>query len=441
MRDFVLPPAQLIGLKSLFFAFHRSRSAIDDYRNRQLHRLVRHAYEKVPYYRKLFDVHGVRPCDIQTIDDLRTIPITSKKDMQQSIPREVIARGVDSRNLIVHKTGGSTGEPSVIYRTWFEERLLQAFRHRAMFALGGKPTDKMFFVGRVRPPDPNDHQFFMRVANAFGIQRIVRADCFLPFSEIMGLFQQHHIDILYGLTGALFQFALEIVQGRHPIKKPRLVISGGEQITTYMRRQIEVAFDVPVFDTYGSHEFNLLAWECKNTGEYHLCDDTVILEVLKDGRPAKPGEQGQLIGTNLLSYAMPFIRYHLEDIVTQGSPECSCGAPFSTIQKIDGRMIDYLVVDKDKKIHPYQIVRLLVHDPEPWVRQYQIVQESVNRILLKVSPLFPVGFDKLQKIEKKVSSILGKDDLFRIELVPNIPRESSGKYVLCKSFVTSMYDN
>jgi len=82
---------------------------------------------------------------------------------------------------------------------------------------------------------------------------------------------------------------------------------GGETLTEPMRKEIQQAFGGPVYATYGSQELNLIAWECKETGELHTCDDGVMVEVLADGRAAGPGERGELVGTNLHFDAMLFI--------------------------------------------------------------------------------------------------------------------------------------
>lgn len=437
----MIKTSQAAGFKSFLTTPYRSRSTLEAYRNRQLCRLVKHAFMKVPYYRKMCQAHGLTHRDIQSVDDLWKIPVTSKKDLQQARPDEIVAQDVDPKKLIVRKTSGSTGEPSTIRRTWFEERLLQAFRHRAMFSFGQTLTDQNFFVGRIRPVHPRDRQILIRAANSLGMLRTNRADCLLPCAEIIAIYEQHAVDILRGLTGSLFQIASELIHKDCRVHSPRFIVTGGEQLTPFMRRQIQVAFQAPVFDTYGSHEFNLLAWECKETGQYHVCDDLILFEVLKDGRRVEPGEQGEVVVTNLLSKAMPFLRYRLGDVVTQGFSQCPCGAPFSTIEEIQGRMIDYLLVEDGKKsLHPYEIIRHLVHDQKPWISQYQIVQESLSRIVLKAVPLCAVESEKLQQIEEKVSTVLGKQTEFSIQLVSHIPREPSGKYVVCRSLLKSMYE-
>ena len=159
-------------------------------------------------------------------------------------------------------------------------------------------------------------------------------------------------DALTGFPGVLVRIAQSLTEADRRVLRPRFVVAGGEVLTPVMRKQIRDAFRAPVFETYASHEFSLIASECQETGESHVCDDGMILEVIKDGRPAAPGERGEVVGTALHSFAMPFVRYRLGDVVTQSSGTCACGQPFSTIRTIQGRMIDYFPLPSGRLMHP-----------------------------------------------------------------------------------------
>src|SRR3990170_8119245 len=123
--------SQLSNLYSLLRHPHVARDEIVSFQNRQLRRLVTHAYENVPYYRRLFDQNGIKPKYIQSVSDLPAIPITSKKDLQSLPVEEIVARGVNPKSLIRHRTSGASGEPFTILRTWIEEHLLGSLRRAA----------------------------------------------------------------------------------------------------------------------------------------------------------------------------------------------------------------------------------------------------------------------------------------------------------------------
>jgi phenylacetate-CoA ligase len=223
--------------------------------------------------------------------------------------------------------------------------------------------------------------------------------------------------------------------------RPRLIIVGGEVLTPLMRRRLSEAFGTSVRQTYGSHEFPLLGWECGQTGELHTCDDGLILEVLHEGRPAEPGEMGEVVATNLHAYSMPFIRYRLGDVATRGAQSCGCGAPFSTIRNIQGRMIDYFPLPDGRMIHPYQILSSFITGGDSWIRQYQLLQERRDRIVLRVLPVRAPEEEFIAQLERSVRPLLGPEVEFQVQLVDTLPLEPSGKFRPSRSLVYSAYDD
>lgn len=436
---FVIRPLTTIPV--LFLHSLVGRKWIELYRNQQLNRLVFHAYKYVPYYRELFSRAGIKPCDIRTAEDLKTIPITSKKDIQQLPPNSIISNGIDPESLIVRKTSGSSGESMIIKRTWFEERLLQAFRYRAMFSIGYRMNDRFASIQLNREIDPNDNQILLRIANTFGFNLKLKIDCRQPFENILRSLAAYRPEILSGYPGVLSMVAERMTDLNRRKITPRLVITGGEVLTPSMRKQISRSFCAPVFDVYGSHEYNLIAWECLLTGEYHVSDDSLILEIIENGNPVKEGEMGEVVATNLHSFAMPFIRYRLGDIVTKGSSVCRCGKPFSTIKSIQGRMIDYLHLPDGRIIHPYEITSWIRKESSQWIQKYQMLQESKDRIIMQVIPFENFPPQKFKDIEEKIRLFLGKDVEFQITLVNSIDIEKTGKFRVSRSMVHSRYDN
>ena len=157
-----------------------------------------------------------------------------------------------------------------------------------------------------------------------------------------------------------------------------------------------------------------MAWECRHSGDLHTCDDGVLVEVLRDGQPVEPGERGEVVVTNLHAYAMPFIRYRIGDLATRGAP-CACGAPFSTIGEIQGRMIDYFPLPDGRLLHPYEIVSRLVWGPAEWLRQYQLVQERRDRVVLYAVVAEPASGERLEEVERTVRPLLGHGVEFVID--------------------------
>jgi phenylacetate-CoA ligase len=417
-----------------------SRDELLAYQSRHLSRLLSHAYRHVPYYRALFDRHGVAPHQVRTAADLALIPITSKRDLQQAPAADVVADGLDPDRLLVHTTSGSSGEPLSIRGTWLEARLGTAFRLRTLRDFGLRVTDRRVDIGLVRPHDPRDWNLPQRMLRGLGVFRKASLDCRSAPDEILRRLEGLGAEVVVGFPSVLSRIAQVIGGGRGTTLRPRVLIVGGEVLTPLMRREISEAFGAPVVEHYGSHELGTIAWQCRTTGGFHVADDGVVVEVLKDGRPARPGEVGEVVATRLHAFAMPFIRYRLGDLVTQGEASCRCGAPFSTIFTVQGRMLDYFPLANGRLVHPYTLVVALLEGAIHWVGQYQLTQERRDRVVLRVVPRLSPSPADISRLEGAAREHFGPGVDFQVLLVPEIPLEASGKFRVSRSLVESAYD-
>jgi phenylacetate-CoA ligase len=425
----VLGPSRIsAGLEALIRAHSLNREQILAFQTRRLRALVRHASRRVPYYRRLFEQAGLRPDDIRSLDDLKRIPITSRADLQRLTPGDALAEGADPEKLILHSTSGTSGEPLRVRRAYFEEYLLKAFRLREQLAVGMRLTDRRAIFGLARRPEglervPGGRPFYLRL----GLVRYELVHCLLPAEEILARLRVLEPDILGGFGGSVAWIAGSMTEKDRVSIRPRLVLTGGETLTPEMRQQISQRFGVPIFDFYGSHECNLLASECPRGGRYHVTEWSVILEVLRDGRPAGPGEEGEVVATALHSYTMPFIRCRLNDLATLGETPCSCGAPVSTLSGILGRTIEQFVLPDGKLIHPYALVLPLMAEA-PWLRRYQIVQDRADRVLVKIIPFTKPSAEAVAAVARRMAAALEGQLAVEVELVEDIPPEPNGKH-------------
>jgi phenylacetate-CoA ligase len=423
-------------LYSMLGHSHVGREQLVDFQNERLRRLVDHAYRYVPYYRGLFDRHGLKPQDIRTVEDLAAVPITSRSDMQALPVEDVVARHVKPGSLITRSSSGSTGRPFTVRRTWLEERVHGAFRLRALRSLGLRASDKHCIVMGQWNHQLRDHQLIQRILATFGIARQSVVNGLQAPEDIVQILQELRPGVISGYPGVLARIAQTVSGDKFRYPQLRFICTGGEVLTPLMRQQIQDGFSVPVYDTYGSIEFNLLAWECQTTGEYHSCDDGLIIELLRDGVPVADGERGEVVGTDLHSFAMPMIRYQLGDVATKGSQTCPCGQPFSTIRSIQGRMIDYFVLPGNRVVHPYEFGVIKVS----WIREFQVTQESLNFIVMRVVPFHSPSTQEMAALVQPVIALLGSNVQFQVVFVTEIPMDANGKFRVYRSHIRSAYD-
>jgi len=314
-----------------------SPAELKGFQDGQLRRLVCHAYESVPFYRKLFDRHRLHPRHIRGTVDLDLIPTVSKEDLRAQPVTNVVAKGLDPDRLIAARTSGSSGEPLVIRRTWSEQSLQYLLRLRALGLLGVRIGDQMATVELVRAEDAADPKLFGRALRMARVKQTLRIDGLLEPAAIVEQLRCWRPDVVTGMPGMLCRVAEYLLAHGCKGLAPRLVIVAGEVLTPVMRRSLRDGFGAPVREIYASLEFPMLGWDCGEEGQLHGCDDGAIVELLHEGQPVAAGERGEVVATNLHSYAMPLIRYRLGDIATRGDQSCACGRPFTRIHSIEGR--------------------------------------------------------------------------------------------------------
>lgn len=412
------------ALGSLLRHPRASRDQVVSFQNQRLRRLIHHAYESVPYYRRLFDRHGVKPDRIRTIEDLALVPITSRAELQDLPIADIVTRGVDPSSLIPSRSSGSSGRPLTVRRSWLEERLHNAYRWRALRSYGLRPTDLHAYVMLARTQSAEDNRLLHRAAEAVGLGRYVMVSCFQSSEDIAKELKTIRPDVLSGYASALARLAQQVDPVELQSLRLRFVGTGGEVLTRPMRESIEQGFGAPVYDTYASIEFNILAWQCRQTGDLHACDDGVVIEILDGARAVMEGEEGEVVGTDLHAYAMPMIRYRLGDVVTRGSLSCSCGQPFSTIRSVQGRTVDYFRLPDGRTMHPYELG--MIH--YPWIRAFQVTQERLDRIVLRIVPGADAPTQEIAALKRSVSAKVGSGVAVEIELAETIPVDPSGKF-------------
>ncbi len=372
---------QLQSLRDLTRARPASRTALLAFQLRRLQQLVRHVYARVPYYRSLFDASGFHPDQFRSLADLPRIPITTRGDIQSLAPEQVCASGYAIDRLRCIQTSGSTATPVTIRRTLAEERLLLCHRVRAAGEYGLGLRSRRVQLDYFRP-DTLRSLSQVQPYERLGILPRLLLDWQTPKARIVEAVERFRADILSGPPSVLSWLAAEFTDEDRRRMNFRLTFTGAETLTPATRRQIERGFGAPVADIYGSHEVVFIAMQRRNSAEYRVCEDAVILEVLRDGRPAAPGESGEVVVTALHSFAMPFLRYRLGDEVTLGDAPCEGGDPCLTIRTILGRTRDRFLLGDGRTLHAYALGEAI--RAHAGVRQFQLVQEAPDAFRLHV---------------------------------------------------------
>jgi phenylacetate-CoA ligase len=425
--------ARLLSLPALLRHRRADRAAIVAFQERQLRRLVSHAAARVHVYRQRYRAHGVRPADVRSIADLAALPIVAKGELQALPIAERVAEGVDAAHLLARRTSGSTGQPFEIRRTRVEALCLDLLWRRATRELGILRRDRVAAVQLVRGHGLCSDRFPRRALRRFGLYRHARISCLLEPAAIVAELRRVAPDVITGFPSVLAHLADELgAEGLHGIR-PRLIDVGGELLTEPMRERIAAVFQATVVQHYASHELQMIAWQCRATGDLHVCDDGVIVEVLDGDCPVPPGGTGELVATALHSFAMPFIRFRLGDLVTRGAEACPCGSPFSTLRVVQGRVLDYFRLP-GRSLHPYHVIST-IRDGWDWIARFQLVQDRIDAIAVRVVPRVTPSPGSLERLREAVLARIGAGVAVRVDLVREIGRDAGGKFRVSHSLV------
>jgi phenylacetate-CoA ligase len=396
----------------------RDLAAIKRLQDSRLRRIVAHAARAVPYYRRVFSQAGLDPRDIRGAEDLPLIPAASKPELRSTPLAERLARGVDPANLVRQMTSGSTGEPMPVLRTRIENALVHAYQLRSQLLCGVPFRARRAKVGKQFNAGPLHRLGVLPTLDVPAARRTPES-----ILEELRRWRPDLLDIRPGVLEILVQAAERPEAGRD--WPWRWMVCGGEVLPDDLRRTAEAVFGARVLNRYGAHEVGQLCWECPQCGLLHCNDDSVVVEVVRDGKPARPGETGEVLVTGLLSFAMPVLRFPLGDRVRQGPPmgEPGCPFAFASISAIEGRRLDNLLLADGRSIPSYGVMAAL--RGTPGVAHFQVVQESVRQIRIHY---VAVAGDPGPELERRFREALPVPAMqVAVERVPEIAPDASGK--------------
>ncbi len=417
--------SKYINLIRLLQNERRSLDELIHYQTTRLKKLVNHAYTTVPFYKELYNNSGLRPDEIKSIDDITKIPVISKKLLAQNPYDKLISEKYNIKNLIPVKTAGSNGSPYMFYIDRSFDQFRKAQFIRPYISNGKRLIDhSVSFSVTKSPPFKWYHRFgLITESRIFTGQNI---------NDQIKMLRDINPDIIQGYGSVLNLLSVELIENNISIKSPRLLFTDSELLMPDMRSNIEKVFGTDVIDIYGTFETDNIAYECSKHEGYHIAIDSVIMEFLKDNQPVETGEEGEIVVTVLNNFAMPFIRYNLQDVGSMINKSCSCGRTFPLMNQIKGRSSDYMLTEDGRKISVFNLGRFASLAPN--VYEYQIIQEDFNNFTLLIVPNKSYNNEGEQQIKPAIRELFPKARI-NIKLVSSIKREPSGKFKAFKSKV------
>jgi phenylacetate-CoA ligase len=245
-------------------------------------------------------------------------------------------------------------------------------------------------------------------------------------AEYLETLNEFRPDVIVGYSHSLYLFARFALESGRKVWSPRGLIGTAERLLPHYRETIEAAFRAPIYDRYGCREVMLIGMECEQHRGLHLTAENLYVEILKDGRPAAPGETGEVVVTDLHNYAMPFLRYRNGDLAVASDRRCACERGLPLVEEMTGRTLDVLRTPSGRRMSGVFVPMFFIN--YAWVEEFQIEQTALDRMHVRLKPVGAADGSRLELLRQDLERRIGSDVRLECELVNEIPRNASGKH-------------
>lgn len=402
-----------------------SLAELEELQAERLRKMIRHAYNNVPYYRRVFEERRLTPADLQTPNDLYKLPVLTKQAVRQ-FADDLRARNVSRHQYRIGRTGGSTGIPLKLLL----DRRCILFDHvlvRRLWSWAGyEPGDRVVILrGLTLVPRNEQSGTYWRFD--WGENKIYISGFHLS-SEVMPLYVQKLLGwkpkFIAGYPSCMFTLARFMEQAGVQIPV-QAIFTSSEKLTELERNVIERQFLCKVWDRYGTGERLAVTQQCEY-GSYHQNVESGILQVDSPlGQPAAVGQKGMLIQTGLTNFSMPMIRYAIEDIGCLVDGDCRCGRKLPLAGPVDGRKDDVIVTAEGRLMPRAGLDQ--IHEYVENIERCQLVQRKIGEVTIRVQPRPGFNQADAEELVRQLRKRLGSRTKIGIESVEKLELTATGK--------------
>ena len=428
MNPFLNPIYGISTLKNILISPGRikriSKKKLENFRNKQLRKIVKYAYN-VPLYYYKYKEANVKPGDIREIKDIEKLPFITREDIKNFYPEGIVPKGYNINKAQVLNTSGSTGIPLSFYTDFktitdsipitlrgFELFFKLKWRKSKFAYLLNYSSNSMYNVHSV-----GKNVIHTNVQNIIPLKNHQYIDVLTPLKDIIKFLDDFRPDFIVSNPDTYHHLAILKNKGYGKNIRPKILATGGSALDKNLRNFIEDAFKSKMFEVYGSVESaNIISIECEKK-TWHIQDDYYHIETVdENGLPV--GGKGKVVLTRLYGRGTPFIRYTgMNDIVTVDPYyECNCGLNTSIFKdEIEGRVVTQNIITPDGRLIPdalLKFVPIILNELKTnKIKQYQIIQGKIDeiKIILEVDdslrdkdPKMDIIFKKIKEAYKNV---------------------------------------
>jgi len=408
-----------------------SREKLEEYQMQQLSKLLDHAYENVPYYRRVFDERGLKPKGIQDFDDLRKLPYLTKEIIQENLP-DLVVRNYPKSKLQYVTTGGSTGIPLGFYHEKGvtdakESAFIITLWNRVGFRMGDRCAILRGNVvhsaskGKFWEYDPINKNLILSSYHM--------TDETLP--KYIARIREFKPDFIQAYPSAITILARFMKESNiQPFPSVKALLCGSENLYPRQRELLESTLKCRVWDFYGHAERAALAGQCEKSNYYHIQPEYGIMELIdkKGNLATSENKMGEIVATGFNNFACPLIRYRTMDLAVPSNARCECGRNYTLLKSVEGRLQE-LIVTRDKRLITLTALIFAQHfEAFSKVKEMQLMQGKEGEVTVRIVKTSQYSNDNEREILSKMQGAAGSGLDISFAYVDHIPRTRSGKY-------------
>lgn len=392
----------------------------------QLRDIVAYAYRQVPYYQKCLASTGFDGT-LRDWDEFRRFPLLGKIDIREN-GDHLLSREFRREDLVEARTGGSTGVALTLYADERCQEIRNAAVMRSDRWAGWDIGAKIAIIWG----NPGVADTIKKKLRSVLLDRAF----YLDTMEINEASVRRFVDnwrrtgarVLFGHSHSIYIVATYLQRLGVEDIHPRGIISTSMMLLEPERRLIEEVFCCKVTNRYGCEEVGLIACECERHEGLHLNMDHLIVEFLRDdGTAANPGEEANIVVTDLVNRAMPLIRYQVGDMGVRSDRICSCGRGLPMMERVVGRRADFLKRPDGSMVAGVSLVERTL-TAIPGIQQLQLVQDALHHICANVVKDNKYTEASERWLCNELHAVFGKDVAIEVQYVSTLIQTRAGKY-------------
>lgn len=372
-----------------------------------------YAVDTIPYY-----------AEYKSYETLEDFPVVNKSKIREN-ERLFFSPKFDMDKMFRQETSGSTGVPFVVFQD--PRKRLRAtadtlyFSKLAHYELGSRLYFSRIWESRtVRTP-----------WTCFRQNWVMHSASNLSDNDLEDFLKELTHDnstksvILFASTLTALAKLVER-KNIYPKCKIESFITISEALDPWTKNTIQTRFQTLVFSRYSNQELGIMAQHIEGSNEFIVNVASFHVEVLDmdEDKPARVGEQGRIVVTDLFNRAVPLIRYDTGDVaILKSEPTPGITAP--VFEKVGGRRVDYIFDTQGNMVSPY-VINTPMHEFLE-IRQYQFVQNGAKDYRMLLNLCSGNVFKREEEMVEMLKSFLGQDANICVEYVNEIPVLKSGK--------------